>query len=127
MTSISALRSFLAVSSVFVALDFARATSPQLYPLEIKEGKLAGAGAKIIRGELANALFILWGEDHGFADSPILLRALAREARPLGFKYHVVEVGPVSTRLIADKLTRGGLPALHELVHEVRSGFRFSV
>ncbi|HEY4756934.1 MAG TPA: hypothetical protein VIH43_00135, partial [Chthoniobacterales bacterium] len=71
------------------------AAPPQFYPLELKDGKLAGGGADLIRAELPKAQFILWGEDHGFADSAILLRALTSEARPLGFKYHVVEVGPL--------------------------------
>ena len=73
------------------------AAPSQFFPLEIKDEHLAGALADLIRAELPTAQFILWGEDHGFADSAILLRALAREARPLGFKYHVVEVGPLST------------------------------
>ncbi len=88
-------------------------------------GKLAGAGADLIRAELPQAQFILWGEDHGFADSPIVLRAIAREARPLGFTHHVVEVGPLSTRMIADTLSREGLPGLHKLVHEVPLGIPF--
>jgi hypothetical protein len=89
MKSIYALPWLLAVFFV-VPVDFARGASPRVVPIEIKEGKLARAGADIIRGELPNAQFILWGEDHGFADSPILLRAIAREAHPLGFKYHLV-------------------------------------
>jgi hypothetical protein len=101
------------------------AAAPQFYPLELKHGKLAGTGAELIRAELPTAQFILWGEDHGFADSAILLRALAREVRPLGFKYHVVEVGPLSTRIIAETLTRDGVPGLHRLVHDVPLGIPF--
>ncbi|HEX5177558.1 MAG TPA: hypothetical protein VFV83_11035, partial [Chthoniobacteraceae bacterium] len=74
---------------------------------------------------LPKAQFILWGEDHGFADSPILLRAIAREARPFGFKRHVVEVGPLSTEMTANTLARDGLPGLHKLVHEVPLGIPF--
>ncbi len=99
--------------------------APRTFPLELKDGKLAGAGGEMIRAELAKAQFILFGEDHGFADSPIILRAIAREARPLGFKYHVVEVGPISTRLIRETLTRDGLPGLHQMVHEVPLGIPF--
>jgi hypothetical protein len=101
------------------------AAPPLLYPLEMKEGKLTGAGADLIRAELPRAQFILWGEDHGFADSPIVLRAIAREARPIGFTHHVVEVGPLSTQMIADTLARDGLPGLHKLVHEVPLGIPF--
>ncbi len=101
------------------------AAPPHVYPLEIKEGKLAGTGADLIRAELPKAQFILWGEDHGFADSPIVLRAIAREARPFGFTRHVVEVGPLSTEMIATTLSRDGLPGLQKLVHEVPLGIPF--
>src|SRR5450432_1938227 len=129
MTSIRAISSAI---SVFVVSAFIFLSSPgwaqgapQPLPLEVKDGKLAGPGGEMIRAELLKAQFILYGEDHGFADSPIVLRAIAHEARPLGFKYHVVEVGPLSTRMIRATLARDGLPGLHELVHEVPLGIPF--
>src|SRR5450432_2536894 len=129
MTSIRAISSAI---SVFVVSAFIFLSSPgwaqgapQTLPLEVKDGKLAGPGGEMIRAELLKAQFILYGEDHGFADSPIVLRAIAHEARPLGFKYHVVEVGPLSTRMIRATLARDGLPGLHELVHEVPLGIPF--
>lgn len=114
----------LAAGLIAMAL-VAHAVPPQTLALEIKDGKLAGAGAEIIRGELAKAQFVLFGEEHGFADSPIILRAIAREGRPLGFKYHVVEVGPLSTRKIRETLSGDGIQGLHELVHEVPLGIPF--
>jgi hypothetical protein len=120
------LRTVVAIHFLGILLSSSSlAAPPQFYPLELKDGKLAGAGADLIRAELPKAQFILWGEDHGFADSAILLRALAGEARPLGFKYHVVEVGPLSTRMIAETLARDGLPGLHSLVHDVPLGIPF--
>src|SRR4051812_14660550 len=110
---------------VFASASLRAVAPPQTLALEVKDGKLAGPGAEMIRGELAKAQFVLWGEEHGFADSPIVLRAIAREAQPLGFKYHVVEVGPLSTRMIAETLTRDGLPGLHRLVHDVPLGIPF--
>jgi hypothetical protein len=129
MTSIRSISSRLLIS-IFPAVVLLTAAvlaeaAPQSLPLEIKEGKLAGPGAEVIRAELAKAQFILFGEDHGFADSPIALRAIAREARPLGFKYHVVEVGPLSTAMIREKLAHDGIPGLHQLVHEVPLGIPF--
>jgi hypothetical protein len=99
--------------------------TPKVFPIQIENGKLTGPGEEVIRHELANAQFILWGEDHGFADSPIVLRAIAREARPLGFRYHVVEVGPLSTRMISQTLTKDGLSGLQKLVREVPLGIPF--
>ena len=110
--------------ALFISIGVSDA-APKTFSLEIKDGKLSGPGATVIETELSKTQFILWGEDHGFADSPIILRAIARAARPLGFKYHVVEVGPLSTRMIADRLARDGIPGLHELVHHVLLGIPF--
>ncbi len=93
------------------------AAAPQTLALGIENGKLSGPGADILRGQLASAQFILYGEDHGFADSPIVLRALAQEARGVGFHYLVVEVGPLTTALVRDALAHG-VDALHPLVHQ---------
>ncbi len=98
---------------------------PATYALTVSGGTLAGPGAEVLRGQLTNAQFILFGEDHGFADSPIILRAIAHEARPLGFKYHVVEVGPLSVRMIRDALKRDGVDGIHKLVHETPLGVPF--
>src|SRR3954447_25807984 len=111
-----------AIIALAACLSSTFAASPQTLGLEVKDGKLAGPGAEMIRGELAKAQFVLWGEEHGFADSPIVLRAIAREAKSLGFKYHVVEVGPLSTRMIRETLSRDGVPGLHKIVHEVPLG-----
>ena len=102
MTNIRALSALLLI--VVLSLTALAEAAPQTLSLGLKDGKLTGPGADVIRAELPKAQFMLWGEDHGFADSAIILRAIAREARPLGFKYHVVEVGPLSTRMIADTL-----------------------
>jgi len=112
-------------AGLIIGVAVAQAAPPQTWALEVKDGKLAGSGAEIIRKDLATAQFILFGEEHGFADSPIVLRAIATEARPLGFKYHVVEVGPLSTRMIRETLRRDGIPGLRRMVHDVPLGIPF--
>ncbi|MBA3831372.1 MAG: hypothetical protein H0X34_05700 [Chthoniobacterales bacterium] len=52
------LRWLLAVFFV-VPIGFARGASPRVVPIEIKDAKLAGAGADIIGGELPNAQFFV--------------------------------------------------------------------
>ena len=99
--------------------------APTTFALTVSDGKLAGPGAEVLRDQLPTAQFILFGEDHGFADSPIILRALAHEARPLGFKYHVVEVGPLSVDRIHATLKRDGVDGVHKLVHETPLGIPF--
>jgi hypothetical protein len=116
--SLGLLLATLLVSSAFAA--------PQTLTLSLAAGGgLAGSGASVLKDEIARAQFILWGEDHGFADSPIVLRAIAHEARRFGFKYHVVEVGPLSTRLIRETLSHDGIEGVHKLVHEVPLGIPF--
>jgi hypothetical protein len=121
----SCLASLCLTVSGFARIAGAAVPSPQTLALKLEDGKLAGSGAEVIKGELAKAQFVLFGEEHGFADSPIVLRAIAREARPLGFKYHVVEVGPLSTKMIRETLSRDGVSGLHKIVHDVPLGIPF--
>lgn len=107
-----------AVALTGVLLSVAAQAAPLTYSLTVDGTKLGGTGAPVLRDAMADAQFILYSEDHGFADSPIVLRAITREARPLGFKYHVVEVGPVSVRIIDRALAQNGLAGVHEIVHE---------
>lgn len=99
---------------------------PQTYSLSVAPGGgLAGSGAAVLKDKIAGAQFILYGEDHGFADSAVVLRAIAHDARPFGFRYHVVEVGPLSTRMVRDTLRRDGEDGLHRLVHATPLGIPF--
>lgn len=115
----------LAGAALALLLCVRAGAAPQTYPLAVAGGALAGPGAEVLHGAAANAQFILFGEDHGFADSPILLRALAHDVRPLGFKRLVVEVGERSTKMVADALAQGGIPAVARIVHDVPLGLPF--
>jgi hypothetical protein len=119
------MRSGFAFIAASLLLTGAAQAAPVTYALTVTAGKLGGPGADIIRAELPSAQFILYGEDHGFADSPIVLHAIAREARPFGFNTLVEEVGPLSTRMIRETLKRDGMEGLHTLVHDVPLGIPF--
>lgn len=107
------------LSAVFVlVLAGAAQAAPPTYPLGIsKEGGLSGAGAEMLHNDISRAQFILYGEDHGFADSPVVLRATAHDARPLGFNDLIVEVGPSETEILAQTLARDGVSGVATLVH----------
>jgi hypothetical protein len=107
----------LAASPAFAA--------PQTFALDIQDGRLTGPGAEILHADLPKAQFILYGEDHGFADSPVVLRALARDARPFGFNHLVVEVGPISTAMAGDALAAKGLDGEAALLRSAPMGFPF--
>ena len=86
-------------------------------PVEIMEmgfsdAGLSGVGGERLKAALADAQFIAVGEDHGFAGSPRLAEALAKEARGHGPLYHAVEVGPVTMDWIRARLAAGGLGAI---------------
>lgn len=103
----------------------AAVAAPMTYDVTIESGRLSGPGAKMLRDVLPSAQFILYGEDHGFADSPILLRALARDARDVGFRYHAIEVGRRSTDLVRDALARNGVDGVAALVKDAPLGLPF--
>jgi hypothetical protein len=98
---------------------------PLSYPLTIAGGGLTGAGGDVLKGEIAKSDFVLFGEDHGFADSPVLLAALARDAKPAGFDHYVIEVGPLSTQRFVDTLAHGGIGAFQKIVHRYPLAYPF--
>jgi hypothetical protein len=108
------MKMLIIVGLLFCSVAFA---DSQIYTLAVQGGELGGTGASILKDEIAKSQFILYGEDHGFADSPIVLRAIAKAARPIGFTHLVIEVGPLSTEMLSDALSHGGVPAIAEIVH----------
>jgi hypothetical protein len=75
--------------------------------MSLTDGKLEGDGADLLRAALPDAQFILIGEDHGFADSPEIALALAREARTYDVMHHVIETGPRTDALLTGILEGG--------------------
>ena len=112
---------------ILLALSMSPAlAAPLTYPLGIADGRMTGPGAAILRAQLPDAQFILYGEDHGFADSPIVLRALARDARGYGFRYCVMEVGPISMARMGDVLSTNGLVGVSDLLKGAPLAFPFA-
>ncbi len=75
--------------------------------LALKDGRLVGDGAPGLLQAAAQARFVLIGEDHGFADVPEFAAALVRSLEAEAPGTLVVEVGPHSTRRIADESAQG--------------------
>lgn len=115
---------YAATVALLLAASAANA-APQTYPLTIENGGLGGAGGAILKNEVTKSDFILFGEDHGFADSPQLLGALAHDAKPAGFDHYVIEVGPLSTRYFVDTLASGGMGAFQKIVHRYPLAYPF--
>lgn len=115
----------LAAAIMALMLCTGARAAPQTYALDVSNGGLSGPGAAVLHGAAANAQFILFGEDHGFADSPIILRALAHDVRPLGFRRLIVEVGERSVRMVAATLALDGMGGVARIVHETPLGLPF--
>ncbi|MEO0439664.1 MAG: hypothetical protein AAF067_02190 [Pseudomonadota bacterium] len=77
---------------------------------------LSGPGAQIVEADMANAQFVALGEDHGYADAPMLARGLAAEMRKTGRVYHVAEIGPHSEQVVKEALVTGGVDRLADVL-----------
>ncbi|MBK7283718.1 MAG: hypothetical protein IPI83_04355 [Sphingomonadales bacterium] len=99
----------------------------EILPLEVTADGLAGVGGERLRAELGDAQFVAVGEDHGFAGSPMLAAALGKELERVKGPpvYHVVEVGPFSTRHVSHILRKEGLAGLDRIVDEQPSVWPF--
>src|SRR5271168_3686126 len=62
--------------------------------ISVQDGRLAGSGAEILRGALADAQFVALGEDHGIRQIPEFAAALCAELAPHGFHHMGLEIGP---------------------------------
>lgn len=62
--------------------------------MSVKDGKLSGPAADVLRSALADAQFVLMGEDHGITQIPQFGAALCADLAPRGFHHMALEVGP---------------------------------
>ncbi|HZV87165.1 MAG TPA: hypothetical protein VFF95_06440 [Candidatus Binatus sp.] len=61
--------------------------------ISVRDGKLAGPGAEVLRTALAEAQFVALGEDHGIRQIPEFAAALCTELAPHGFHHMGLEIG----------------------------------
>jgi len=61
--------------------------------ISVKDGKLAGPGAEVLRTALVEAQFVALGEDHGIRQIPEFAAALCAELAPHGFHHMGLEIG----------------------------------
>lgn len=73
---------------------FADRVAKNRYAIEVKNGRLSGEGAAVLESALADAQFVLLGEDHGIAQIPEFDAAVCSVLGPRGFHDLAVEVGP---------------------------------
>ena len=83
-----------------------------IYQMTLSDEGLSGPGAALILNALPDAQFVLVGEEHGFADAPLLAKAIARAGREYGLVHHVVETGPLAEAWASDILMEKGADGL---------------
>ena len=103
------------LAAALVVAPFVAADETHL-PMSLENGALTGPGADLLTQNLETTQFILFGENHGFADSPELALVLSKAARPYGFTHHVVEIGPESEKLVTERLQTGDASTVAELL-----------
>jgi hypothetical protein len=91
----------VAFATCFVTMTCARAQNAEFTEvlkqhrgaISVKDGKLAGPSAEVLRAALAEAQFVALGEDHGIRQIPEFAAALCAELAPRGFHHMGLEIG----------------------------------
>jgi hypothetical protein len=77
----------------------------EILPISFDASGMSGSGGDRLKAEVKDAQFVALGEDHGFADPPLLARALAADMRskeePV---FHVAEIGPFTAEWLKQQL-----------------------
>lgn len=82
--------------------------------LSLENGQLTGAGAALLRKEIANSRFVMIGEDHGTREIPAFVTAVCGMVGPDRLSGYAVESGPVAVSALtpmlnaADRASRMG-------------------
>lgn len=94
-----------AVSALVLSSDRAVAQKPDAfqtaleqhrYSLEVQDGAFSGTAAPVLTTALAQAHFVLVGEDHGTVEIPRFWEAICRATVPAGFRTMAIETGPLA-------------------------------
>lgn len=67
-------------------------------PIVVRDGRLEGAGADVLKAAMAATPYVLIGEDHGLAEVPLFSAAVFRELAARGTRDIVLEIGPEAGR-----------------------------
>ena len=102
---IAAGSSLLIAQATPPAETFADRAAKNHYSLEIKDGRFSGGGATMLESALADANFVLLGEDHGIAQIPQFDAAVCGIVGPKGFHDLAVEVGPSAAEQLSKWLS----------------------
>jgi hypothetical protein len=75
------------------------------YQLDVQTGQLSGTGLPVLQTALANAHFVLIGEDHGISQIPQFAGAVCDLIGPQGFHTMAIETGPLAANELQQWIT----------------------
>ncbi|MGA9897105.1 MAG: hypothetical protein WBQ09_03320 [Terriglobales bacterium] len=96
------------------------------YDLRLENGKFAGAAAPVLEGAIANAQYVLIGEDHITREIPQFTAVVCDLMAPQGLSAMAVEIGPQVAELVSasfgkpDRLARTAA-----LIHQYPNSIAF--
>lgn len=73
-------------------------------PLRLEGGELTGAGAELLRREIAQSRFVIIGEDHGTTEIPAFVKAICAIVGPDRLSGYAVESGPIAVAALTPML-----------------------
>lgn len=76
------------------------------YQIGVQEGQLSGSGLPVLQNALANAQFVLIGEDHGISQIPEFAGAVCNLTGPQGFHTMAIETGPLAASELQQWINR---------------------
>jgi hypothetical protein len=76
------------------------------YQLGFQEARLSGTGLPVLKNALADAQFVLIGEDHGISQIPEFAGAVCDLVGPQGFHTMAIETGPLAASELQQWITR---------------------
>lgn len=97
----------LAMASQPLPPPLAELARTHQFPLQLRDGSLAGAGAERLLAEARTADLLMLGENHGVADIADLALALYRQGAASQPRRLVTEIGPASA-VFVEEMARAG-------------------
>jgi hypothetical protein len=86
-----------------------------LYPMAFDGSRFSGPGWDFLQKESAAAEFVLFGEEHGMAETPLLAKELFLSLRPHGFDTLAIEISPPIAQDL-DMAARKGVEGIESFV-----------
>jgi erythromycin esterase-like protein len=100
-----------AKTAASVEADLIARALQNVHPMDFDGHAFSGPGWDLLLAEGRTSEFVLFGEEHGMVQTPVLARALFLALRPAGFDTLAIEISPPIAQDL-DAAARGGLEGI---------------